>query len=150
MVRDLDLAVRILAEPTVRETDGLALSSRNAYLTAEERAVAPALYRILAEVAEKAAAATRAGRDAPARRPRPAPLVRDPRQPQVEPQLPELDALCADTTRRLEAAGFTKVDYVAVRAADTLKVVSARTDRPLRVLAAAWLGGTRLIDNVGA
>jgi pantoate--beta-alanine ligase len=150
MVRDLDLPMRIIAAPTVREADGLALSSRNAYLTAEERAVAPTLHRILAEVAEKAAAVVRGSNDVPAKRPRPAPLVRDPRQAHAEPQLPELDALCADAQRRLETAGFTNVDYVAVREADTLKVVSARTDRPLRVLAAAWLGATRLIDNVPA
>jgi len=117
---------------------------------AEERAVAPALHGVLAEVAEKAAAVVRGGGDVAARRPRPAPLVRDPRQLPVEPQLPELDALCADAQRRLEAAGFTKVDYVAVREADTLKAVSAPTERPLRVLAAAWLGATRLIDNVAA
>jgi pantoate--beta-alanine ligase len=150
MVRDLDLPLRIVAEPTVREADGLALSSRNAYLTAEERAVAPALYDLLAEVAEKTAAVVRASGETPARRPRPAPLLRDPRQPHLAPQLPELDALCADAQRRLEAAGFTKVDYVAVREADTLKVVSTRSERPLRVLAAAWLGATRLIDNVAA
>jgi pantoate--beta-alanine ligase len=150
MVRDLDLPLRIIAEPTVREADGLALSSRNAYLTPPERAVAPALHGILTEVAAKAAAVVRAGNDVPAKRPRPAPLVRDPRQAHVEPQLPELDALCAEAQRRLETAGFSKVDYVAVREADTLKVASAPTDRPLRVLAAAWLGTTRLIDNVEA
>jgi pantoate--beta-alanine ligase len=148
MVRDLDLPLKIVAEPTVREADGLALSSRNAYLTTEQRAVAPALHATLAWVAEKAAAVARGGGNVAARRPRPAPLLRDPREPPIEPQLPELDALCADAQRRLEAAGFTKIDYVAVREADTLKVVSTRTSRPLRVLAAAWLGATRLIDNV--
>ena len=111
----------------------------------------PGASRVLAEVAEKAASdRARRRRRARARRPRPAPLVRDPREPPAEPQLPELDALCADAQRALETAGFTKVDYVAVREADTLKVVSAPTDRPLRVLAAAWLGATRLIDNVAA
>jgi pantoate--beta-alanine ligase len=150
MVRDLDLPLRILAEPTVREADGLALSSRNAYLTAEEREIAPALHRILEAVAAKAAEAMRASRSAAAKRPRPAPLVPDPRLANAEPQLPALDTICEDAKRALKAAGFAKVDYVAVRAADTLKVVSERSERPLRVLAAAWLGATRLIDNVAA
>lgn len=148
MVRDLNLPLRILAEPTVREADGLALSSRNAYLAADERAVAPALHRILEEVAAKAAEAVRGSGGTPAGRPRPAPLVPDPRLADATPQLPALDDICQDAKRALEAAGFTKVDYVAVREADTLKVVSTRTDKPLRVLAAAWLGTTRLIDNV--
>jgi pantoate--beta-alanine ligase len=150
MVRDLDLPLRVLAEPTVREADGLALSSRNAYLTAEERAIAPALYRVLTEVAAKAAEAVRGSARPPAGRPRPTPLVPDPRLANAEPQLAALDAICEDAKLALEAAGFAKVDYVAVREAETLKVVGAATDRPLRALAAAWLGGTRLIDNVAA
>ncbi len=150
MVRDLDMNLEIVAEPTVREADGLALSSRNAYLSAAERRIAPALYRVLAEVAPKAAAITR-GEDAGSRsqRPRPRPLVPDPLAP-GEPQLPLLEVLCEGAARALTQAGFTKVDYVAVREADTLKVISRTTDRPLRVLAAAWLGATRLIDNVPA
>jgi pantoate--beta-alanine ligase len=86
----------------------------------------------------------------PAKRPRPAPLLPDPRLASSEPQLPALDAICEEAKRTLEAAGFAKVDYIAVREADTLKIVSARTERPLRVLGAAWLGSTRLIDNVAA
>jgi pantoate--beta-alanine ligase len=150
MVRDLDLPLRVVAESTVREADGLALSSRNAYLDAEERAIAPALHRILAEVARKAADAVRGKGSAPARRPRPAPLLPDPRLANAEPQLPALDAICEDARQALLAAGFARVDYVAVREAETLKVVSAVTERPLRVLGAAWLGTTRLIDNVAA
>jgi pantoate--beta-alanine ligase len=149
MVRDLDLPLRILAEPTVREADGLALSSRNAYLTAEERLIAPELHRTLEEVAAKAAEAVRGRGSAPARRPRPAPLLPDPRLANAEPQLPALDTICEDAKRALQAAGFAKVDYVSVREAESLKVVSGLTDRPLRVLGAAWLGSTRLIDNVG-
>jgi len=147
-VRDLDLPVRILAEPTVREADGLALSSRNAYLTKEERASAPALHRVLADVAVKAAEIVRGRRLTPQERPRPAPLLPDRRQTNAAPQLPALDTVCEEATRALQATGFAKVDYVAVREAETLKVVSARTERPLRVLGAAWLGSTRLIDNV--
>jgi pantoate--beta-alanine ligase len=152
MVRDLNLPLAIIAEPTVREADGLALSSRNAYLKGEERTIAPALYRVLSEVAAKAEKIVRRppeGHERP-RAPRPTPLLFDPRLPRVEPQLPELDALSEQARRALEVAGFTKVDYVAVREAETLNVVSRRSERPLRVLAAAWLGATRLIDNVAA
>ncbi len=149
-VRDLDMTVRIVAEPTVREVDGLALSSRNAYLTPQERATAPTLHRVLDEVAAKAAAAVRGPASPKAGRPRPAPLLPDPRLAGAEPQLPALDAICDEAVRALQAAGFAKVDYVAVRDAEALKVVSAPSERPLRVLAAAWLGTTRLIDNVPA
>jgi pantoate--beta-alanine ligase len=152
MVRDLDLPLAILAEPTVREADGLALSSRNAYLTAEERAIAPALHRILADAAANAAEIARGGgaQAAASRSPRAVPLVRDPREANPEPQLPALERLCEEAVVALGAAGFTKVDYVAVREAESLKTVGAPTERPLRVLAAAWLGGTRLIDNLPA
>jgi pantoate--beta-alanine ligase len=152
MVRDLNLPLTIIGEPTVREADGLALSSRNAYLKGEERRIAPALYRVLSEVAAKAEKIVRRppeGHERP-KAPRPAPLLSDPRQPRPEPQLPELDTLSEQARRALEVAGFTKVDYVAVREAETLNVVSRRSERPLRVLAAAWLGATRLIDNVAA
>jgi pantoate--beta-alanine ligase len=150
MVRDLNLPLEIVAEPTVREADGLALSSRNAYLSAAERATAPLLHRTLTGVAKEAAEAVRAGATRRAQRPRARPLVPDPRLSQEPPELPEIEALCAAAREALEAAGFTKVDYVAVREADTLKAVSEPTSRPLRVLAAAWLGQTRLIDNVAA
>lgn len=150
MVRDLNMPLEVVGEPTIREPDGLALSSRNAYLSAAERAIAPALNRILTEAAGKAAAAARESKGSGPARPRPTPLVPDPRQAQSEPELPEIEAICAQAARELEAAGFAKVDYVAVREADTLKLVSTMGDRPLRVLAAAWLGTTRLIDNVAA
>ena len=117
VVRDLDIAARIEPVPTVREPDGLALSSRNAYLSPAERAIAPHLHRILAHAAER----VRAG--AP------------PREAE------------AHATAALAAAGFTTVDYFAVCDAATLAPL-ARLDRPARILAAAWLGGTRLIDNV--
>jgi pantoate--beta-alanine ligase len=150
MVRDLNLPLRILAEPTVREADGLALSSRNAYLSTQERSIAPTLRRVLGEVAVRAAEAVRGKVSAPTGRPRPAPLLPDPRLAKAVAQLPALDAICEEAKRALETAGFAKIDYVAVRDAETLKVVSAPTERPLRVLAAVWLGTTRLIDNVAA
>jgi pantoate--beta-alanine ligase len=117
LVRDLDLMVKIVGVPTVREADGLALSSRNAYLSAEQRAVAPVLQRTLAAMADRLAAGA----------------------PASEQE--------AWGRAELAAAGFASVDYLDVRDAETLSPVS-RVTNPARVLAAAWLGKTRLIDNV--
>lgn len=117
MVADLWIPTRIEGAPTVREADGLALSSRNAYLSAEERSIAPTLNRTLCQIA----ADVTTGAD---------PIVRG-----------ELGA--ADLLR----AGFTVVDYVTVRDAETLLPWSGPA-RPGRVLAAARLGKTRLIDNI--
>jgi pantoate--beta-alanine ligase len=119
LVADLGLPVEIVAEPTIREPDGLALSSRNAYLSPTERQTAPALHKSL----NRAAAAIRAG----------APVER------------VLSASAAD----LRVAGF-RVDYVALRNAETLAPVIDVKQEPLRLLAAAWLGKTRLIDNIPA
>lgn len=120
LVRDLHIPVHIESGETVREADGLALSSRNAYLSPAERAIAPALHQTLASVA----AALADGADG---------------------------AAVGDQERRaaaaLENAGFRSVDYIAARDAETLGPWIDRT-RPGRVLAAAWLGRTRLIDNV--
>ena len=120
MVRDLDLPLEIVGAPTVREADGLAMSSRNAYLTtAEQRRVAPDVHR-----ADQRGGGERGGR----RRCRG-------RRPAV-------------AKAALTQAGFGKIDYVEVRDAETLQPVVLNAGRPLRVLAAAWLGKTRLIDNV--
>ena len=117
MAGDLDIATRIHGVPTVREADGLALSSRNAYLTPAQRKAAPALQRALAE----AAAALMQGAA-------------------VTPTL--------DTARAaILKAGFDAVDYVELRDADTLAPLASLT-RPARLLAAARLGQTRLIDNL--
>ena len=122
-VRDLNLRLEIVGADTVREADGLAMSSRNAYLSAEERRLAPLLYSSIAGVAR--AAATRGN----------------------------VAAAVGDGKAALAAAGF-KVDYLEVCDAETLRPAAPndRTalGRPLRVLAAAWLGKTRLIDNVAA
>lgn len=115
-VADLDLPVVIEGVPTIREADGLALSSRNRYLSADERRVAPALHEALSGIAK----AARTGVPV-------APLV-------------------ADGAARLAAAGFT-VQYLAVCDAETLAAVETVT-APARVLVAAYLGRTRLIDNV--
>ncbi len=149
MVRDLNLALDIVGVQTEREGDGLALSSRNVYLSAEERQAAPSLNRVLRDVAAKAGAIV-SGKapPGPKRAPRATPLVADPMAPPQEHELPELTALCSAAAKELQGAGFGKVDYVAVREADTLKVVGHIGEKPLRVLAAAWMGNTRLIDNV--
>lgn len=115
MVEELCFAVDVVAVPTVREADGLALSSRNGYLTAEERSRAPLLFRGLKE----AAAALAEGRT-PA-------------------------AVEAEGERKLRNAGF-RPDYFAVRRALDLGPPVAAHE--LRVLAAAWLGEARLIDNI--
>jgi len=126
MARDLDLPLEIVAGPTVREADGLALSSRNRYLSPAERAIAPALNRAILKLAEEVGNARRTG----------ALSAR------------ELTGLCDTAKQEILGAGFAKVDYVAVREAATLREPSPDSTRPLRVLAAAWLGKTRLIDNV--
>ena len=117
LVADLDIPCRIEAVPTVRDADGLALSSRNAYLSAEERRVAPRLFEVLSWMA---AALSQGAKSA--------------------------DAI-AHGTAALKAAGFTRIDYLAVCDAETLAPVE-RITAAARVLAAAWLGETRLIDNV--
>ncbi|UBM26017.1 pantoate--beta-alanine ligase [Pseudomonas sp. p1(2021b)] len=117
MVRDLNMPIQIIGEPTVRAEDGLALSSRNGYLSPEQRAAAPALYRTLSAMAE---AIRRGQRDFP--------------------------ALIADGQAQLVAAGF-RPDYLEVRHALTLRPAMV-DDRDVVVLAAAYMGTTRLIDNL--
>ena len=117
LAADLDIPVRIEGVPTVREADGLALSSRNVYLSPAERQAAPALYRILCDTA---AALTLA---------------------------PERTAPAFETgLAALRAAGFDP-DYLELREAESLAPMPA-LDRPARLLAAAHLGRTRLIDNI--
>jgi pantoate--beta-alanine ligase len=117
MVRDLDLAIEIVGVPTQRDADGLALSSRNAYLTDEERQAARALPRALGE----AAGAIQGGGD--------------------------VAAALAAAREKLARAGFGPIDYVALRDADSLAPM-AELDAPARLLAAARIGQTRLIDNL--
>lgn len=117
LARDLDIPVEIVSCPTVREHDGLAMSSRNAYLSADERRAAAQLNVVLRD----AITSVRAGQ---------AVAVAE-----------------AEAARRLAAAGFSSVDYIAVRDAETLAPI-ADLGSPARILAAAWLGKTRLIDNM--
>jgi pantoate--beta-alanine ligase len=114
--RDLDLGVDVIGVPTVREADGLALSSRNAYLNADQRKVAAHLNRVLLDVGTRARAGILLA--------------------QAE----------AEGAAALINAGFDRVDYVAVRDAETLAQVRT-IERPARVLAAARIGAIRLIDN---
>lgn len=117
MVRDLDLPIEIVGVPTQRDADGLALSSRNAYLSPDERVAARALPRALGEAAQAIA-------DGAA-----------------------INVTLERARDQLIAAGFSPVDYVDLRDAETLAPVS-QLDRPARLLAAARIGGTRLIDNM--
>jgi pantoate--beta-alanine ligase len=117
LVRDLDIPVRIEGVPTVREPDGLALSSRNVYLSPEERRVAPQLHQVLSDTAA---------------------VLRE-RPDSVASAL-------AGGSAALERAGFA-VDYLELRDAASLAPLS-RLTRPARLLAAAHLGRTRLIDNI--
>ena len=117
MARDLDIPIEVIGIPTVREEDGLAKSSRNVYLSKQERQQAIAIYSAISHAAER----IRGGLD--------------------------LQSAMTLATRTLMTLGF-KVDYVTVRNAVTLAPPQHR-DEPLRIIAAAWLGKTRLIDNVG-
>ena len=117
MARDLDLPVKIIGVPTVREIDGMAMSSRNVYLSESERQTAPTLYRTL-----KASAADIKGGET-------------------------LESVLAAGRAKTELAGFA-VDYFEARHALTLRPVTTRKDGPIRLLVAARLGKTRLIDNI--
>jgi pantoate--beta-alanine ligase len=117
LVADLGLPIEIVAGETVREPDGLAMSSRNAYLSPTERKIASQLNVVLRDVGNR---------------------------------VQQGDPVSLAETRGREAllrAGFSSVEYVAVRDAKTLAPIEA-LERPARVLAAARIGGTRLIDNI--
>ena len=117
LARDLDLPIQIVGCPTIREEDGLAMSSRNLLLSDRARAWAPELHRTMDELA----VGLLAGGD--------------------------FAALKAEAIARIARAGFTKVEYLELRSADKLDLLD-RPDRPARLLAAAWLAGVRLIDNI--
>lgn len=117
MVVDLNMPVELIGIPTERETDGLAMSSRNGYLTMDERAIAPALYSTLCKVAE----ALNAGRR-------------------------DFTAIESEAAQQLETAGL-RSDYISIRRAMDLQLPDA-ADKELVILAAAYLGRARLIDNL--
>jgi pantoate--beta-alanine ligase len=118
LVRDLDIPTHIHGCPTWREADGVALSSRNKYLSAEQRAIAPSLHQALQDVAAHFRADD------------------------------EIAAPCARAVQMLRDKGFASVDYLEVRAAETLTLLPRVEGRPARVFGAARLGTVRLIDNV--
>jgi pantoate--beta-alanine ligase len=118
MAGDLDLGVKVIGSKTVRERDGLAMSSRNVYLSPEERQTAPTLYRAMKESAKR----LRAGDD--------------------------LRAAIEGGAELISNAGFI-LDYFEARHAETLAPIASIKDGPVRILVAAKLGKTRLIDNVG-
>jgi len=118
LARDLDLPTRIVPATTVREADGLALSSRNRYLSPAERQAAPTLHRVLTECAKEIAAG------APIR------------------------SVLPKGRQAVESAGFI-LDYLEARHAETLAPITSNEEGPVRLLIAAKIGKTRLIDNVG-
>ena len=120
MVIDLDMPVEIVGVPIVREADGLAMSSRNGYLSVQERAIAPTLYAILQATAER--------------------LQRGER---------DYAGLEAEAKMRLAATSF-RPDYVEIRGSNDLQRPTEETQAisDLRIFAAAWLGRARLIDNL--
>lgn len=117
LAQDLNMPIQIIGEPTVRAADGLALSSRNGYLDEQQRAIAPALYRSLSQIAQ---AIEQGERDYP--------------------------KLLGEQRQQLEAAGL-RPDYLEIRHATNLRLATT-DDRDLVILAAAYLGATRLIDNL--
>lgn len=118
LARDLDIPAEIVGAPIVREADGLAMSSRNAYLSAEERRIAAGLNRVLKELAHAVA-------------------VGEPCRAAEE-----------KASRALLEGGFASVDYVTVADSETLQPIERLGARSARAFAAARLGRTRLIDNV--
>ncbi|NVN86683.1 MAG: pantoate--beta-alanine ligase [Rhodopseudomonas sp.] len=117
MARDLDLGVKVIGAPTVRERDGLAMSSRNVYLSPEQRRAAPMLYRALKETAKRIGAGGR-----------------------IEPAV-------AAGAKQVSEAGFA-LDYFEARHAETLAPIASTKAGPIRILVAARIGSTRLIDNI--
>ncbi|SEU00612.1 pantoate--beta-alanine ligase [Pseudomonas graminis] len=117
LVRDLNMPIQIIGEPTVRAADGLALSSRNGYLTDEQRAAAPALYRVIKQIGTS-----------------------------LQNGQQDHQQLVSDGIKALEAAGF-RPDYLEIRNAVSLRPATP-DDHDLVVLGAAFMGKTRLIDNL--
>jgi pantoate--beta-alanine ligase len=118
LASDLDIPVEIMGAPILREKDGLALSSRNVYLTDKERRIAPELYKCL----QQCAAALTAGG--------------------------EVTSLLENAISHLLSAGFSSVDYMELRDAATLAPCTHYKGQPARLLVAARLGSCRLIDNI--
>jgi pantoate--beta-alanine ligase len=117
IARDLGLSTRIVGAPITREADGLALSSRNRYLSPKEREAAPTLHRVLCACAQKIASGRPIG------------------------------SVLSEGRAAISNAGFA-LDYLEARDAETLDSIASPTETPLRLLVAARIGKTRLIDNL--
>jgi pantoate--beta-alanine ligase len=117
LASDLDLPMKVIGVPTVRERDGLALSSRNVYLDEDERAMAPTLHKALRQAAKSIASGG------------------------------DIATALANARMEITQAGFS-IDYVEARNANTLAPVKSKKDGPIRLLVAARIGKTRLIDNM--
>lgn len=118
MARDLNFPIEVVGIPTVRAEDGLALSSRNGYLTAEEREIAPGMYKILRNAAARVAMGHGAS------------------------------GVCYAAARDVLGLGFKTIDYLECRDANSLEIVETPAPGTARIFVAAKLGGARLIDNV--
>lgn len=118
MARDLDIPVKVIGIPTVREKDGLAMSSRNAYLSPENRQIAPTLHRVLKDCAKRIKADG------------------------------NIAQALSNGSNAIVQAGF-KLDYLEARHAETLAPIASLKEGPIRLLVAAKIGQTRLIDNIG-
>lgn len=121
LVRDLDFPIEIIPGPTVREADGLAMSSRNAYLSEEERAQAPIIFAALSRVAREIA----------------------------EGRIESPQEAVAELTREIESAPPARIDYLEIVDSFTLEALTDFKNATPRLLAAVFFGKTRLIDNVG-
>jgi pantoate--beta-alanine ligase len=117
LAHDLDLPLKVVGMPTIREPDGLALSSRNAYLTPQEREIAPTLFRVLTGCAERISSGG------------------------------AIAGTLAEGGRDIAQAGLA-LDYLEARHAETLMPIASPQDGPIRLLVAARVGKTRLIDNI--
>jgi len=118
MVEDLFMPIQVLSLPTIREPDGLAMSSRNGYLGLEERQIAPRLYEVLCRVRE-----------------------------QLESRAMDAKDVCRAAKKELDTAGF-ETEYLEVRTVDDLQLVENKVETDAVVFVAARLGATRLIDNL--
>jgi len=118
LAKDLDLPLKVIGVPTVREADGLALSSRNGYLSTAERAAAPMLHKVLKECAVRIKSGEK------------------------------IDRVLNVGRIEIDLAGFA-LDYLEARHAITLAPIGSPSEGPVRLLVAARLGKTRLIDNIG-
>lgn len=117
LATDLDIPVEIIGAPTIREEDGLALSSRNVYLDTKSRSIAPSMYNILNQYASDISNGN------------------------------DIKKSIQLAKQNMQKSGFEKIEYLDLRSSQTLQACND-IKKPSRLFAAAWLGSTRLIDNL--